>query len=288
MSDEKVSKAELEKAFKEVPWEGLPRSAKSIICELDEGAALSRSGLILTKDLTTLDQLKRVGIALCKVGGSIQLATGDLLNYVRQTLSKKAASALAEELGYTPESARNLIYVSRRVKPSLRNDALDYHYFVAAAKLAPEDQKVWLARAATGKWSKGTATGKWTISKFRDAIQSELSNNDGEHSEDVEPADDPKEQAEKWVSKFLAEIKRRGPPTPSGDIADISDYQRDEIIKACSDKAGDWADFAEGLKSLPERLAPSRVASIVTEEPNEAPVEQPIEKSQPEKKETVH
>jgi hypothetical protein len=99
-------------------------------------------GLYLSNEKLKIDQCGAIALAIEKASQAMevgrQFAIGDLLLHVRHNFSKDEYSALTKKLSYTPASLRNFVWVAKKVPPSLRNDGLDYHHYVAVAPLKRE------------------------------------------------------------------------------------------------------------------------------------------------------
>jgi len=95
-------------------------------------------------------------VTLKRVGRSIQLWIGDLLNYSEDRFGEVVAQFLEEwEYG----TLANWAWVARKVTPELRQavtprgEVLHYEHYRTVAPLPPAEQKEWLTRAVAEGWS---------------------------------------------------------------------------------------------------------------------------------------
>ena len=83
---------------------------------------------------------------LKQVHGVIQLAIGDLLNYMQGRFGEAYAQAL-EASDYTSGTAANVQWVARSVPPEVRRLELNFDHHRAVAPLPVEQQAEWLEKA---------------------------------------------------------------------------------------------------------------------------------------------
>jgi hypothetical protein len=80
---------------------------------------------------------------------------GDWLVYGEWCYGSKYRVAV-EHLSLTYDRLRDYAYVAANVRPPVRRRDLSFSHHRLVAKLAPDDQRAWLARAAAERWSKRT------------------------------------------------------------------------------------------------------------------------------------
>jgi hypothetical protein len=121
--------------------------------DLPSGVILTATALKLPADLT-LDDWKRVGIALAQVETRVQWWLGDWWHYGEHKYGERKALVEADRvLGYAYSTVANYGWVAGSVQCSLRNEHLSFNHHYAVATLKPEEQKEWLDRAAEFNWS---------------------------------------------------------------------------------------------------------------------------------------
>jgi hypothetical protein len=101
------------------------------------------------------EQWQEIGIKLAPLGNSVQFAIGDWWAFGQHTYGSRKKSVLdaAKKLLYEFGSLMNLGWVAHKVPTSCRNEAVSFSHHVEVTSLEPEDQKKWLARAASRHWS---------------------------------------------------------------------------------------------------------------------------------------
>jgi hypothetical protein len=264
-----MRKADFERVVKDTEWEGLPQSGEPMDCELPKGAKICAKGLVLPNALN-FEQWKEVGAALGKIVTAKQWALGDWWAYGHHHKYGKRAEAVAKKLiPYSFGYLMNLGSVARRVTTSCRHEGVSFshHEVIANAKLKPEAQKEWLAKAAKGKWS-------------ADKLH-KLIHDSRERLQDVESPDHPDRQSERWVNNLLRQAKRAVPLSDlpkDFDISDISDDRLAELIKGTSEPAEAWSELTKGFESHRDKRtkrasleAASGVPAIAAKEPEKEP-----------------
>lgn len=125
-------------------------------------------------------------------------AVGDMGVYGEDRFGEDMAQAITKEIlmsGYSQGSLYNLFYVSRNVKPSERNPNLSpsHHYHVA--KMKPDEQVAWLARAELEQW---------TVAEFRRQIKKATKGE--EHEQQTAVEEEKKKEPEVMKEKSVGHI----------------------------------------------------------------------------------
>ena len=110
-----------------------------------EKGKLTPTGLTLPAKLV-YEQWESIGKQLRLVGGAIQWAIGDWLNYGEEFLPDKYSQAL-NETDYEYGTLRNYAYVARKVALSFRSAKLTFAHHYQVASLPCADQRAVLAKA---------------------------------------------------------------------------------------------------------------------------------------------
>lgn len=96
----------------------------------------------------------------------IQFAIGDAAKYIRERFGEKADQILSDVTGWTPETLRTYEWTSDKIPKSRRRmDVLEYAHHQAVARLAPPEQKKWLAKAADDDDE------RWTVARLKQAVK---------------------------------------------------------------------------------------------------------------------
>lgn len=113
--------------------------------------AISRVAWEPGEDLDRSEWLA-TGRRLGTIGRCSQWWIGDWIRYGTTKWGEKYAEA-ARVTGYDVASLRNMAWVASRFDVSLRSDKLAWSHHVLLAPLEPDEQRYWLARASTERFS---------------------------------------------------------------------------------------------------------------------------------------
>lgn len=111
----------------------------------------SRTGLTIPENLT-FDEWMSIGRRLFAVIESTAWALGDWLAYGEWRYGEKYRVAL-EEFSLKLDRVRDYSYVAANVPHAVRDADLSWRHHRVVAKLIPEQQERWLARAKEEGWS---------------------------------------------------------------------------------------------------------------------------------------
>lgn len=115
----------------------------------------SETGLMLPENLKWRDWRVLVD-GYVEMAKRVPWIIGDLLVYGEEHYGEDMAQATDELLAkskYSQGTIYNLVYVSRNVGPRERNKNLSHGFHYEVAKMDPEEQVAWLARAEIEGWT---------------------------------------------------------------------------------------------------------------------------------------
>jgi N6-adenosine-specific RNA methylase IME4 len=109
------------------------------------------------------EQWKACMVALAEVGGSVAWALGEGWRYGERTYGARV-KALREGIfgSYSFQTVANFGWVCGKIATSVRTEVLEFGHHDRVAKLPPDEQKLWLDRAAKGNKGK-----RWSIQELR-------------------------------------------------------------------------------------------------------------------------
>lgn len=122
--------------------------AKKRTLRLGSDFRLSPTGLRVI-GRPSLESFEQAGTFIATTSAAAKLWQGDWMRHGHE-IHGEAFSQLLVSMGWGESLARQVEWVSSKVPPTSRRDDLDWTHHRAVASLPPEDQKVWLERAATG------------------------------------------------------------------------------------------------------------------------------------------
>jgi hypothetical protein len=131
----------------------VPRSEEGFA--LPEGVLASETGLDFSSATGLVyDEWETLGGRLGRLHSGIQWWLGDWFAFgeARFRDGEMYEQAL-EETGRSVGGLYNLKWVAEKVPPQVRRADLSWSHHREVAKLPPEDQAAWLARASEGRWS---------------------------------------------------------------------------------------------------------------------------------------
>jgi site-specific DNA-methyltransferase (adenine-specific) len=99
-----------------------------------------------------IEQWEKVGKALHEFE-ALQWWQGDWWVYGGHTYGERARAVAKGVFGLSFQTLMDYGWVARSITTSFRNEVLTFAHHRFVAPLAPSDQRMWLARAAAGKWS---------------------------------------------------------------------------------------------------------------------------------------
>jgi hypothetical protein len=236
-------------------WVGLDNEAELIDLNLPHDAAICATGLTLPKDLDQ-KEWEKVGEKLGTIHTGIQWAIGDWWCYGHHTYGKRAEVAAKKILPYEFGTLMNMGMVARKVAPSLRNEALGFAHHQAVAKLEPDDQKKWLAKAVRFKLS---------VKKLQDQILEATSHERMRLALGCDPH---------WTDDFFKQASeakhvRDAAIWKNDGFVDLDDVAVDNLILAATEVVKTWTKIQAGLErskqdrvkseSKPSKSAPKRI-----------------------------
>jgi hypothetical protein len=226
----------------EAPTTSRARNVKPIALTLPHGAALYSTGLELPPDLA-LDAWTAIGMQLAKIEGGVQWGIADWWCFGFHRYGERKAVVTVKGLPYDFGTLMNLGSVARRVGTSCRNELLTFTHHTVVAPLKPEEQKMWLNRAAKGRW---------TVRELRRNI----------YQREVDDLDDsPDERARRHHEYFMMHAQRAQNVDPfrvglglwnEPWIDHLDEAQIMELIEAGSAATIIWAGMTKGLKQYLE------------------------------------
>jgi hypothetical protein len=122
------------------------------VLELPSGATLYSTGLKLPPELD-LESWKLIGAKIANIAQGVQWAVGDWWCYGYHEYGERKAVAAARLLPFEFGTLMNWGSVARNVETSRRREGVSFSHHTEVAKLEPDDQVRWLARAAEKKLS---------------------------------------------------------------------------------------------------------------------------------------
>lgn len=122
------------------------------------------TGLTVSRGDVPYEVWQAYGEGLERVEGAIQWVIGDWLNYGETRYGETYTQALELWQEEKIQKLRNYKWVSANVELSLRKDNLSWYHHLEVAKLEPNEQRSWLARAEAKTW---------TVRDLRHAIRGE-------------------------------------------------------------------------------------------------------------------
>jgi hypothetical protein len=111
---------------------------------------------------------EETGRLLHRLDVSLQWLIGDLI-VAGEELKYGDLAAIAAMFDFEPGTIYNYAYVARKVEISLRSEVLSFGHHQVVASLSPEEQSLWLSKAA-----KGTDNKIWSIAKLQREINAKL------------------------------------------------------------------------------------------------------------------
>jgi len=123
-----------------------------LLADLESAGALTETGLVLTKEIP-FAQYEALAAMLGTVQKVSAWAIGDLLNYGETVFGETYVQA-AHATGLSEQTCHNYASVCRRVPRSRRRPELSFSSHEVVAKLEPEEQTEWLAKAVAHQWTR--------------------------------------------------------------------------------------------------------------------------------------
>jgi len=145
---------------------------------LELGAFALHSTGLQVRGTPSYDEWARMGAFLRTVERANHWWIGDWLLYGEGHYQDRFDQAVNADDGWEESTVKTDQWVALNVSPSVRTDALSFTHHHVIAEMQPEDQEVWLGRAAEEKWSVSELRTHIRLSK-RAAVQPAVLNSDG-------------------------------------------------------------------------------------------------------------
>ncbi len=263
-------------------WSGLDKGTPSLDLTLPHGAKLCATGLVLPDELD-LDQWEAVGRKLMAIGSCVLWALAEWWAFGDHKYAERAL--VAKKLPYDFGTLMNYGRVARKVPTSSRNEVLSFTHHMAVAKLEPDDQKHWLARAVKNKWS---------VKQLEKHIHEQEETHHDMDMRDLEK-DDPvayrKHGSRRWGTDFIEIAQNSKPRSMFGQnlfrqpddplLGDLSDDLIGKMIEAASSVADMWIEIVDALKQHQKERTKPKVADDTSSEEDEALKNKPAKKKKP-------
>ena len=121
-----------------------------MMASLERLGAASETSLELPPDMT-YDRYEAVGMALGRAYRSMVWMIADWINYGERTFPERYAQAV-EITKLHPETLKNYARIAEKVAPARRIAGVPMGIHAEVASLEPEQQTLWLERAAENGW----------------------------------------------------------------------------------------------------------------------------------------
>lgn len=233
-------RSQYERLEREQEWNERSQSSSPIEINLPHSITICATGLNIPPDVDVdLDQWSVIGRRLAAIDNGVRWALGDWYAHGYHKYGKKKFEAVANSIGYEFDSLMNLGYVARNVAPSLRNEALSWSHHNVVAKLAPQEQELWLKKATAMKWS---------VRKLVEMMH-ERSSRDRD--------DNPNLRARDWAEAFTAKAQHalplNGRVLLDRTFVELLDEHIVETMLASARRVSIvWADAVTELETLQE------------------------------------
>jgi hypothetical protein len=113
---------------------------------------LTRTQLAIPEDATA-EEWMEIGNILLRMQGAIQWHLGDWLAYGEDHQWGETYQEVAAKYEYEVGTLWTYASIARAINPLIRNQGLSFSHHRLVAKMAPDEQKYWLERAAAERWS---------------------------------------------------------------------------------------------------------------------------------------
>jgi hypothetical protein len=203
------------------------------VFDLPCGAVLYSNGLKLPPELD-LESWKMIGAKIAHLSTGVQWAVGDWWCFGYHQYGERKAVAAARLLPYEFGTLMNWGSVARKIDTSRRREDVSFSHHVEVAKLEPEKQDRWLARAVEKRLS---------TKKLRQQILREL---DRESLDGFVP-DAPENQAFKMLQQIRYRLNRFW-----CDFEDhpLYDYLEENDLTQLAQQLDTVTTFLAGLKEI--------------------------------------
>jgi hypothetical protein len=119
----------------------------ALLSELEKAGAISVTGLLLSRPDLPFDQFEALCVLLGRMHEAVRFAIGDAI-LLGEKLYREQAYQAIEQIGLSEKGRLEYVRVAEKVPRSVRRPDVSWSHHRAVATLPPNEQKLWLERAA--------------------------------------------------------------------------------------------------------------------------------------------